>query len=589
MQKSILCALAVGACALASHAGTTSSFNGDVFSDAAFWFSGASDANGDHAFDTGDLRDVRHMDNASHNLNSSFKVGCYKKDIVITNMPVVHPHAAISNENETCIYFTQPVNASDQILPVGIQLPDLFNIGFQSNFTAVVRFRWEGPTTDDRMSYLISLGYAGSQGGLAFGIGSTGNLRSYFPKSGFQDHGTNESYAIHSNVWADVALVVETGTMKVYRVMEDYAMESGQWHIWSGSLPKAERTNDVTTSSRFAIGYNGATLADGPRSKASTAAWNVFRGQISQVAIWGRALSAHEVAEAFGCRADKLRIGVPDGGSGEFAGSSLSGSPDKPEDWRNYSGTLTSASPTLTLNVTLSAQEAALPLKLGVTAATGSASGDMVVSANDQTAESHPVLAGHEKSFFIPANLLREGDNAIALTWRGSGTFALDALTLGGSWQLGRADNSLAEFGKRNRYRTTYYLYGTNTWSRFNNGIGSDAGMATNTAVINMSSASAGDEHILEVPLWCSTTGDYASLPVEVYLNGSLRASLDVSSRSMSSPDLLKVRLADGELKPGANTLTFVNAYGSGGTAVCYDYIRVTALPPPKATTILMR
>ena len=582
LAATIAASLAILSPAFASEAGT-----GDVFSDALFWFSGAFDANGDHAFDTGDLRDVRHMDDASHTLNSSVKAGVSKNYIVITNMPVVHPHAAITNQSETCFYLTQPVNASQQVSPTGIQLPDLFNIGYQSNFTAVVRFRWEGPTTDGKMSYLISLGYAGSQGGLAFGIGSTGNLRSYFP-SGFQDHGTSESYAIHSNVWADVALVVESGTVKVYRIMEDYNMVSGQWHIWSGNLPQTVRTNDVATASRFAIGYNGASLPTGPRGTGNAAAWNVFRGQISQLAIWGRALSAHEVAEAFGCRVDKLRMGVPDGGSGEFAGSSLSGAPAKPEDWRDYSGTLTSASPTLTLSVALSAQEAALPLKLGVIAATGSATGEMAVSANGQAAEAHLVSAGHEKTFFIPAKLLQEGDNAIALTWRGSGAFALDALTLGGSWQLGNANNSQGEFGSRNRYRTTYYLYGTNTWSRFNNGVGSDTGMATNTVVFTMAPASAEGAHVLEVPLWCSTTGDYA-IPVEVYLNGTRLTSKDVSSRSMSSPDVLKVRLEDGELKPGANTLAFVNAYGGTQTAVCYDYIRVTARPPSDATVFVVR
>ena len=578
--------LAILTPAFASEAGT-----GDVFTDAAFWFSGACDANGDGKFDKGELRDVRHFDDASHTLNQGDMSGCSRSYITVTNMPVVHPHACFTNASEKCLNFLQPVNNSNLISPTAIRLPALFPVRYQDGFTAVLRFRWAGPTKETGVSYLVSLGYgdSNSNGGLIFGMdNATGNLRAYFYAGATQVYGTSATYAIHSNVWADVALVVGDGKVTVYRIMEDYNMASGQWYIYRTSLPAAAVADTTSAGTCFDIGYGGGNLPNGPRATSNSAAWNVFRGQIQQVAIWNRALSAHEVAEAFGCQADKLRFGVPDGGSGEFAGMTRDGAPAKPEDWRDFAASLTPADPSLTLRFALGAHEAGLAQTLGVLSTPSSSAGDMAIHVNGQPVGELRALPGRFKSIFIPKNQTVAGENTITLTWRGSGACTIDALTLGGSWQIGLEDSSTTGFNTRNQYMKTYYAFGPQTWRRFNNGVSSSANYEDNTVVFMLSEPSAFGEHVLEVPCWCSTSGS-DPLETRVSVNGVEKMVANVTSRSTLTPDLIRLRLGEGELSPGPNTIEFRNIHETTGTAVVYDYVRLTALPPRGNTCILIR
>lgn len=566
---------------------------GDVFSDAVFWFSGAYDDNGNGCFDTGDFRDVRHFDDASHWLNQGVKNGYSNTYIAITNMPVVHPHACFTNANEKCLDFLQPLDEADssKIKATGIRLPTLFPVCYQSNLTAVIRFRWAGRTRENGNTYLVSLGFGDSSnpGGLALGIeNTTGNLKAYYTSGGTQVLSSSSSLAIHSNVWADVAIVIDSGTVKVYRIMEDYYMDRGQWHIYQTSLPSAAVADTTSAGTRFAIGNNGENLPTFAATTSSGYAWNVFRGQVQQVAIWNRALSAHEVAEAFGCQADKLRFGVPDGGSGEFADTTRDGAPAKPEDWRDFASSLSSADPSLTLRFTLGAHEAGLAQTLGVLSTPYSSAGSVSLQVNGQTVAEKVVAAGLLKSFFIPKNKTVEGENTITLTWGGSGAFVIDALTLGGSWQIGLEDSSTSGFHKRDQYLKTYYAFGPQTWSRFNNGVSSDTNYEDNTMVFMLSEASAAGEHTLKVPVICSTQGT-DPLEVRVSVNGTVKDVVNVTTRDWSSPQIVNLRLADGELNAGANTIEFRNIHETTGTAVVYDYVRLTARPPRGSTCLVIR
>jgi hypothetical protein len=566
---------------------------GDVFSDAVFWFSGAYDANGNGYFDTGDFRDVRHIDDASHWLNQAVKNGYSNTLLAITNMPVVHPHACFTNANEKCLDFLQPLDEADssKIKSTGIRLPTLFPVCYQSNLTAVIRFRWAGRTRETGHTYLVSLGFGdnSSPGGLALGIeNATGNLKAYYSSGGLQTFGTSSSLAIHSNVWADVAIVIDSGTVKVYRIMEDYYMDRGQWHIYQASLPAAAVADTTSSGTRFAVGNNGGNLPTFVATTASAYAWNVFRGQVQQVAIWNRALSAHEVAEAFGCQADKLRFGVPDGGSGEFAGTTRDGAPAKPEDWRDYAASLTSADPSLTLRFPIGAHEAGMAQFLGVLATPYSSAGDMAIGLNGRPVGELRVSPGRFKSIFIPKNQTVEGENTLTLTWCGSGNCNIDALTVGGSWQIGLEDSSTSGFNTRNQYMKTYYAFGPQTWKRFNNGVSSSANYEDNTVVFMLSESSASGEHFLEVPCWCSTSGS-DPLETRVSVNGVEKTVANVTSRSTLTPDIIQLRLGENDLSPGVNTIEFRNIHETTGTAVVYDYVRLTALPPQGSTCILIR
>ena len=573
-------ALALGNPAMAEAQNAT----GNVFADALFWYSGAHDANNDKMFDTGDMRDVRHFADASHALNQCTRVGGVKGCTAITNMPVTHVHACFTNMNETCLYLKQPVDDSEdpKILPAGIRLPDLFQLGFQSNFSAVVRFRWEGPTRTGGNTRLLSLGYDGTTtGGMLFGMDGSGNLTSYFSTSETLSYSTDATYAIHPGVWVDVAIVVENGVIRTYRIMEDYNMANGMWYKKTVDMPTKARTDTTSVNNRFAVGYDGGGLPSGARTySAYRSAWSTFRGQIQQVAIWDRALTDAEVAEVFGCQSEKLRIGVPDGSSDEFAGNGVSGTVDKPEDWRNFTSTLTEENPSVSFSFTLGEHEANLPQNVSILSTPSSAEGYLSVAVNGQPVSARFVNAGVVKNIFIKNKFFREAVNALTLTWQGTGTFKLDALAVGGSWQVGMADSSYGEFSKRNKYRKTYYQYGPQTWAgRCNNGVATDTNYEDNTIVFNVTAPLASGEHVLEIPCCCSTSGS-DPLELKVSVNGVEKTIFNVLSRAIVSPNVLKLTLADGDIVAGANFIELRNVHETAGTAIVYDYIRLTARSP---------
>ena len=180
MNRHVLHGVAVATAIFASaySVQANTKITGDVFADAAFWFSGATDVGNDTYFDTGDVRDVRRFADASHALNKSSWYGAGRSLTVITNMPVVHPHAWVTNDNETCVYFRQPVSsdADPKISPACIKLPQLFPFGYKTNMTVVTRFRWEGPTRSGGNSYLFGMD---GKGGFLVGISSVGGLIAY--------------------------------------------------------------------------------------------------------------------------------------------------------------------------------------------------------------------------------------------------------------------------------------------------------------------------------------------------------------------------------------------------------------------------
>ena len=568
---------------------------GNVFSDAVFWYSGTAVDNGDGYFNQGELRDVRHVaqDENLHSLNRSYRIGYNSlMQIAFTNMPVAHPHACITNASETCIYLRQPLEdptvADPKLKASAIRLPDLFTMGYHSNVTAVMRFRWEGYTRPGINTWLLLLGKGqnGDNGGYMLGIESTGNIRSYFTAGGESiTHSTDASVAIHSNVWVDVAVTFGNDRVTVYRAMEDYS--GGYWYKHYASLPaKAMATNSVGNG--FSVGCSDLSMVNGARTYSSyKSIWGSFRGQIQQVAIWNRTLTDAEIAEAFGCQSEKLRFGVPDGSSGEFAGERVSGTPEKPEDWREYRPELTAESPSLTLNFTLADYESDLPLFLNVIPTPSSSAGRVSLSVNGQDINSRPVQPGESFNLFVRGRYFCEGLNTLTLTWQGSGSFGIDALALGGSWRLGVVNNSFNEFTSVNRYRRTYYMYGRQTWlSRLNRGVTSSTDYRDNTIVFPMLPSMAAGEHILTIPFICTVAG--ADLvPVQVLVNGVVKSEFNVTSHSYDAFDVLKLTLADGDLVAGANTIE-VRHVGEGGSAY-YDYIQVRAATPPSGLCVRIR
>jgi hypothetical protein len=553
---------------------------GDVFSDAVFWYSGATDVGNDTFFHTGDVRDVRCFGDASHALNKSSRFGAGTSPTVITNMPVVHPHAWVTNADETCVYFRQPVDyslADPKISPAGIKLPQLFSFGYKTNMTVVARIRWEGPTRSGGSSYLFGIGRKGGKGGFQVGISSVGGLIAYINAGGGAEtlyFSRDESVAIHSNQWVDLAFTVANDKITTYRAQESYG--SGYWYKNVQNLPNHAKLDVTNVVNEFTFGTGGTGIPDGARTySAYKSAWAVFRGQFAELAIWNRELSEGEIAEAFGSSTAKLRFGVSDGSGGEFAGTAVSGQAVKPQDWRGFSAVLSKEKPSLSVEFPIEAHEVELSQVLSILSTESSASGKVEIKINGETVSTKYVNAGVLRRIYIPGRFFKRNDNTLTLKWLGEGEFKLDSLVIGGAWQLGYADSKIDEFCKRNRYRTTFNICGSQVWAtRLNRGVESAANYDFLKIVFPMTSGSAKGEHTLTIPLLCTTTGTNP-LELQITVNGTVKTVFSVSSHSYSEPDVLKLELADGELVTGENTIELRIVDKTSSHGIAFDYIRL--------------
>ena len=191
-----------------------------------------------------------------------------------------------------------------------------------------------------------------------------------------------------------------------------------------------------------------------------------FRGIVRDVMIWNRELSDLErrqvVAGYYGA---KWRIGAKNGSAAEF-GVDGEDSADKPAasynpdtmPWLKMRGALTAATPTLTISGQWTAQDraTALPRILSVTPIfkdIGSDPCPVEVRVNGALAATGNLSEPSGRNLYIPDSFWQpdgDGNVTVAITRTGArtGSVAIDALELGGSWQVAYRNDNMGDMMK---------------------------------------------------------------------------------------------------------------------------------------------
>ena len=191
-----------------------------------------------------------------------------------------------------------------------------------------------------------------------------------------------------------------------------------------------------------------------------------FRGIVRDVMIWNRELSDLErrqvVAGYYGA---KWRIGAKNGSAAEF-GVDGENSADKPAanynpdtmPWLKMRGALTAANPTLTISGQWTAQDraTALPRILSITPIftdVGSDPCPVEVRVNDALAATGNLSEPAGRNLYIPDSFWQpdaNGNVTVAITRTGAltGTVAIDAIELGGSWQVAYRNDGMGDMMK---------------------------------------------------------------------------------------------------------------------------------------------
>ena len=545
-----------------------------VFSDAAVWIKGAYDGTGTAGIiDQGDIRNA--MDMSAAITGSAVYGGSANRQYVRED--VLCPYTGTVISNVPCINLAQAV-VDGKCNWTSLKLAGEGGPVCVTDCcaTVVARIRPEAFTNPTKAYWLF--------GGMGFLFGfvedpeKPGLLRMRGYYGGIWQ--TTDFYA-EPGTWIDVAVVRETE--KGFRF---YAVTNGvMWSQWKYASDTGIECG-IKTDLYLGLNQNGNNA--GPVDITSTTNWRrlSYRGLIQSFAVWNRLLTDAEIREAFAVpRTDIARIGLTDGAAGEFVKESPDGTPVNANDWYGMPAALAPGEE-VDIAFWLKDYEHSLPQVLRVTAAPGTSPNvGLSVSVNGSVLpKALPVQAGATKSLFLPGELFLSGSNTLHIANNSSGTVRFDALALGGSWQVGYEDSFNTEFFGNNN---DWYVEDGN-FAHFPQHALVDT---SRTLTVTVSDELANSCHPAVFTVGIRVASDISSItPVpscELSVNGVPKGSMEFSSRYQT----FSVKLAQGELKAGANQFTFTNRVPSGtkNAWMQFDFWRLEMKAIPPGFVVLLK
>jgi len=393
-------------------------------------------------------------------------------------------------------------------------------------------------------------------------------LAAYAKSSGGSGTYPRSSLKIPMGEWSDVAVT--------------YDGEKIVWYMSaSGRVENASYDFQMYPSEQNAF-YFGYNLAGRSGASASTSAayFGSFRGSIHQIAVFNRSLNEAEVREAFAFPGpDLFRMGVVDGTSMEFGIGGATEDTVDPSNWYASPQSLPFGS-SLKISFVVTGNVANVQQRLRLAATSGSDSGDVNVAVDDKTTYTIGSSPGQTCSTVIPAEEMTPGEHTFVLTRATAGTTYIDALSLGGSFQIGIEDGTYDEFALRGDcvfYADDY------DWQHMLKQINKQT---TNEWKFTLPCDLATDKFLVEVvAVSGKKISEYAEpFRVAMLVNGAVVLEDEFVAR----PQTFSAKLPCGYLHEGENTLALANLYSNGesGYYVKLDCIRLIGLGGQKGLVI---
>ena len=575
---------------------------GNVFDDCVYLFEGGLDADGNGLFSTGEIRDELHA-NPSH-ANNGAVISGYSDCAIFRNEPVPYQSAGISTQNVQCLYMPQTVKVSGtttNYFPVWYAMPFLRDYCTTNVYSAVFRVRADYDPLS-KGGWMMNFGYtkndiAAGQGwllGLIWDKNAQAfRLNSHAPGSSGKSWGDAD---IPTNTWIDIGVVVTGNVVHAYRAytgrgspssgatagLDAFTAHSATFKTSAGVAPNL-------TMLRENIRFGGQAFNSTAKNYSSVTDDNLkkyFAGSVRRMAFWNRALTEQEVREAFGRpRPDIVRVGAANGNSDEFASdAAATATVDAFGTWRDFPAVL-HAGDTRNVTFPLSANESNLPQLLRIKTLAGGGSGTLRVSVNGTTVASRPIVAGQPFVTILPAQTFVTGANTLTLTRTDANgaTIAIDALAVGGSWQVGKNDRKTDEFTYGVPLSSYDTYVNTFAWNRAANA------KETGTSALNLYVTVPEEAARYGLHFETRTRNTYA-------LTTTPNTKLTVSANGVTKKELtglggsvwtdIALDFEPGELPTGVNNIRF--SVTNGG---CYyfDYHRFQFVPPPNGTFLIVR
>lgn len=413
-----------------------------------------------------------------------------------TNMTVSSGVQQAAFENETCLYIPQPTNWVENSTGDGFDfVASMHNATIPNSMlpkgdcTLFMRIKWDGrvgPQIGQQYPHNYAVGlfsngrdWASDTGWelLLDAWGGTPNQsflsvsvgqKSLSATIGNKDNGKIQGaycdvYSDETKGWVDIAVTLssrpdEGENGRTYVGFYKCHQNSGNLSYGSGVIERP-----------IVINKNAVGKLFGDYSKAVTNSPNIrnFRGAVKTIKMWNRALSYEEVCAVFGGMRQTWSIGIANNSADEFSDTSaLTTFNPRMQHWHNFPKTLTAAKPSVSISLPVQSHRIKLSRVLHIKPVIpegDNASRKMLDISLNGNHLGRVAVQTHSGNiwFFIKdedfAKYVKDGENiSVTLTRAGdmSGEVSFDCLELGGSFQLGIADdrsNSGFSFENGNR------------------------------------------------------------------------------------------------------------------------------------------
>jgi len=376
----------------------------------------------------------------------------------------VPQHSYYAEKNGSMVHYVNPVAV------------DFANAAVQTTTqTAYIRFNWGGPidTNSTYTGWMILNGYnwsaAGSDGtkGVGWGVGVSfkkgsdpyrGRFCYVVPQQSGVINWDDDLNGIDPGKWYDLFVEIsplpsDNTKSKISLTIVKEPASLVVDNVLSWRIP-AMRTITISDMKRLAFSDSYKKLRVGAETTSTTfqdVTYNYggyskgFRGKISRLMMWNRALSDDEKWQVMsGSYGSTWTLGVANGSADEFSEVNAADAEWTPTNsWSAVRRELTEAKPTLTIRDAVLANEAGMAKILYVKPIlSGGQSFPVEAFVNGVSIGVYDLACPTDRAIAIPAEMWRNGIDgtvSIALTRIApfSGTLSLDAVSLCGGWMLG--------------------------------------------------------------------------------------------------------------------------------------------------------
>lgn len=597
-------------------------FAGSVVEDVRFALAIRGDLNGNGKVDANEVGNV--LDYSGANPVTASLSTPPGAQISFTNMTFAPPFHPYVTNTATCLYFPQEAYMAEdgtnrvscnRILLDNATVPfDVAGGPAGAVQTAYVRFRWEGQEQPNfsQNNYIFINGYSWTRSGWGFYLDKWGNLGYIVP----QKTGTFGT-TITSNTWYDVFVTVSNKTAGT-SCMTVYALKASAPYVSSDepntllfSRPSfAQSTVDIGTNVTFQTSCKAIYLgAEGAPSSWVLPTSNNnnlkhFRGAIARMMFWNRELTEAERFEIAGEKyGETWTVGVPNGRAEEFGDVNPVDAFDPARNsWFQLRRTLDASHPSLTFETSFLSSERGMARRLTVYPLLSESAGNcpLNVYVNGVLAARRGRLhhnAGND--IYLPAKLMTanaNGRTTITLTRPSpvAGSMTLDALALGGSFMLGKDNSSNGEFRRESAAPSLYFAGDTNNTSISRALLPMNANTGYHQLDFHVNVPASRDavrpDYLYETRIIQQGEPYRGRTAWTLYVNGERMNTIS----NVADGTLFQVPIAGEFMHAGDNLLRLTAAPEFVATNpvqsyACFDFHRLTLLPPSHGTLLIVR